>query len=109
MWFSVREAIESEQIRELDNDTMDEGCLRIYKTVKGDRLEVEPKDEFIERTGKSPDLFDATAILVEGARRRGFKINRIGVEAPRAESENWFDIEAREYDEAIQSHLLVHK
>ncbi len=109
MWFSTREAIESEQVRELDNETMDEGCKRIYKVVKGDRIEIEPKDDYIERTGESPDLYDDFSILVEGARRRGFKINRIGVEPTKPQEKTWFEIEAEECDDIIQSKLLTHR
>ncbi len=88
MWFSVRESIESRQMRELPEDVMSEGCWREYKTVAGDKIEVEPKDELKERMGKSPDLFDWLAIAVEGARQRGFKIKRLGMEVP-VENSTW--------------------
>lgn len=78
MWFSVRELIEGEQSRELPKAAMLEGCQRIYRIVKGNKTEVEPKEEMMERTGKSPDLFDTVAIGVEGARQLGFKIRRVG-------------------------------
>ncbi len=78
MWYSIREAIESHQIRDLPREVMDEGCQRIFSIVKGNKVEVEPKDDMSARIGKSPDLFDALAIAVEGARQRGFTINRIG-------------------------------
>lgn len=80
MWFSVRELIEGEQCRELSKAAMKEGCQRIYRIVKGNKTEVEPKEEMIERTGFSPDLFDTVAIGVEGARQRGFQIRRIGID-----------------------------
>jgi hypothetical protein len=88
MWFSVRETIESGQMRELPEDVMAEGCWREYKTVAGDKIEVEPKDELKERMGKSPDLFDWLAIALEGARQRGFKIKRLGADVP-AENSTW--------------------
>lgn len=80
MWFSVRYTIEAEQLRGLQESTMTEGCARIYYTVpgpSGDRIEVEPKEDMKERLGKSPDEFDALAILVEGARQRGFRIAKL--------------------------------
>ena len=89
MWFSVREAIESEQVRELPEDVMLEGCWREYRTVAGDKFEVEPKDELKERMGKSPDLFDWLAIAVEGARQRGFKIKRLGADIAGGGDSNW--------------------
>jgi hypothetical protein len=39
-----------------------------------------------ERIKKSPDLYDWFAILVEGARQRGFKIQRIGAEVETADN-----------------------
>ena len=38
------------------------------------KLQVEPKDKMKLKSGRSPDLFDALAVGVEGAIRRGFKI-----------------------------------
>lgn len=86
MWFSVRECIESDQLFELPEDVMLEGCMREYYMVLGNKIEVEPKDDMRERTERSPDLFDALAIGVEGARQRGFKILRIGDSAVSASS-----------------------
>lgn len=78
MWFSVRECIESDQLFELPEDVMIEGCLREYYIVAGNKIEVETKDDMRERTERSPDLFDSLAVGIEGARQRGFKIIRIG-------------------------------
>lgn len=91
LWFSVRELIQSEQMRELRRDVAQEGQMRMY-SVRGSMIEVEPKDEMKERVKKSPDLFDTLAILVEGARQRGFKIKRIGaeVETPATDKFKWF-------------------
>jgi hypothetical protein len=72
LWFTVRETIEAEQIRNLDVETMTEGCAR--KFTNEPRIEVEPKQEMKERLNRSPDLFDNLAICLEGARQRGFKI-----------------------------------
>ena len=77
MWFSVREAIESQQIRSLPRDVADEGQLRMYSIVSGNRIEVEPKDEMKKRIRKSPDLMDWLAQAIEGCRQRGFKIQRV--------------------------------
>lgn len=109
MWFSVRYMIEAEQMRELPMDVMAEGCWREYYTVAGDKLEVEPKDKMKERTGKSPDLFDATAILVEGARRRGFVIDKLGESVSVEPADDFFEHEANEYQAIIQGCLLQHQ
>jgi hypothetical protein len=108
MWFSVRETIESEQMCELPEDVMLEGCWREYKTVAGDRIEVEPKDELKERMGKSPDLFDHLAICCEGARRLGFKIKRLGMDVPVEDSTwDWFWKRQDQLKEQRAKHALT--
>lgn len=74
LWFSARYAIEGGQVRGLPKDVAKEGCMREYKLVAGNKIEVEPKDDMKERLGRSPDYFDAFVTGVEGARRLGFKI-----------------------------------
>lgn len=94
MWFSTREAIQSEQVRGLNRETAEEGQMRLYKIVSGNRIEVESKEDLKERIKKSPDLYDWFAIGVEGARRLGFRIERLGHEIT-VETSNgnrdWFD------------------
>ena len=92
LWFCTREAVHSEQIRNLDKETAYEGQLRLFKIVPGNRIEVESKDDMKERVKKSPDLYDWFSILVEGARQRGFKITRIGaqVDTPETDRFKWF-------------------
>lgn len=109
LWFSCAEAIQSGQVRELPKNVMREGCVRIYSVVKGNKLEVEPKEEMKERTGgKSSDRFDCFAIGVEGARQRGFKIKRIGEEkqAKKKKEPNWLDIMFEEHLQAVKSRQL---
>jgi len=80
MWFSVREAIETEQIRGLDGDTILEGCSRKF-SKENNYIILETKEEMKKRTsGRSPDRFDNFAIAVEGARRLGFRIERLGAD-----------------------------
>lgn len=80
MWFSTREAIESQQVRNLPRTVANEGQLRLFRVVAGNKVEVEPKDEMKERIKISPDLYDWFAVAVEGARQRGFRIIRVGQE-----------------------------
>jgi hypothetical protein len=110
MWFSVRETIISGQLRNLPMEVAQEGQLRLFKIVKGNKVEVESKDDMKERIHKSPDLFDWLAIGLELARRLGFRIERIGREAQGADpkDEEWFDKEANEWNDAIKSGLLKH-
>lgn len=108
MWFSTREAIESNQIRNLPMEVAREGQLRMFKTVSGNKTEVESKDDLKERVKKSPDLYDTFAIGLEGARRLGFRIERIGrdVASSKPEDDDYFDKESKEWHDAIKSGLL---
>jgi hypothetical protein len=107
LWFSVREMIHSEQMRNLHKDIAQEGQLRLYRTVTGARIEVEPKDEMKERVKRSPDLFDTLAILVEGARQRGFRITRIGLEVQEEPSRlGWFlDLQKKSAEKRLRHSL----
>jgi hypothetical protein len=108
LWFSVRECIHSDQLKGLPEDVAYEGQLRMFE-VKKAMIELETKDEMKERVKKSPDLFDTLAMLVETARRIGFKISRIGASAKApVESDDFFDTEAKEWDAALRAGLLKH-
>lgn len=92
MYFSLREAIDSEQVRGLDSDSIREGSARKFIKNKDTRLEIEPKDEYKERhQGKSPDRMDNAVIGVEGARQRGFKIERLGSDLIKKAQPDWLD------------------
>jgi hypothetical protein len=89
MWYSVRFAVESYQIREMPTDVMDEFCMREWdKRMGSDKIELETKELMKARVGRSPDLADWLSIAIEGARRRGFQINKLGGEE---EPTNRFD------------------
>ncbi len=91
LWYSVRYIIEGGQFRGLTEDVMLDGCDREYKMVGANKIEVESKADMKEKTGRSPDLFDALAIGCEGARQRGFLIKRI-INLEAAEVDNrWKD------------------
>ena len=59
--------------------------------MKGDKYEVETKEEMKERTGRSPDLFDQLAIIVEMARRRGFNISKLANAEYDTPTSEWLD------------------
>lgn len=82
MWFSVRLVIEAEQFRGMTQDVAAEGCMREWKVVGKNKIEVETKEEMKLKTGRSPDLFDALAVGVEGARQRGFQIGKLAKDRP---------------------------
>jgi hypothetical protein len=76
LWYTVRLVIECQQFRGLTEAVMDEGCKREYKRVGGNKIQIETKIEYKEKTGFSPDQFDALVTGIEGARRLGFIVKR---------------------------------
>jgi hypothetical protein len=78
LWFTTRLVIESNQMRQMPNEVMEEGCMREWILMPSGKQDVEPKDITRTRMGRSPDLFDATVVAVEGALQRGFKIGKLG-------------------------------
>lgn len=106
MWFSTREAIESQQVRNLPRIVANEGQLRMFRVVAGNKVEVEPKDEMKERIKISPDLYDWFAIAVEGARQRGFKIQRIGQEIEQKRKPDGLDKLIQDHREMTQRRQL---
>lgn len=112
LWFAVRYTIEAGQLRGLSEEVMDEGCKRQWDWVSrgGTKvIQIEPKEEMKLRTRQSPDQFDQLAILVEGARQRGFQISKLGSGLEQKDEDDFFDTEAKEYEKAIRSKLLIHK
>jgi hypothetical protein len=79
LWYSVRLIIEACQFRGMTEDVMMEGCQREWGFVASNKIEVETKDDMKLKSGRSPDLFDALVAGVEGARRKGFVIERGGI------------------------------
>jgi hypothetical protein len=108
MWFSCRYAIEASQARQLPEEVMAEGCWRQYYTVQGNKIEVESKKDMREKKGKSPDLFDVYAVMMEGARRRGFKISQLVSVLTEAGQEDSLTTEAEEYEAMLKGKMLTH-
>jgi hypothetical protein len=79
-WFSVRYTVQAQQLRGLSSDTMEEFCQREWDRVKGDKIELETKLDMKDRIGRSPDLADWAAGIVEMARRKGFQISKLANE-----------------------------
>lgn len=89
LWFSVRYAVEAGQVRGLSEDVMDEFCMREWKKVRSDKIELEKKEDMKERVGRSPDLADFVSICFEGARQRGFQISRLANAEAEQKSLEW--------------------
>lgn len=77
LWFTIPLIVQSNQMRGLTNEMIDEGCQREWINVRGDRKEVETKTDMKLRTNESPDIFDGLVTMAEGARRRGFQISNL--------------------------------
>lgn len=89
LWYSVRHAIESEQFRGMTDEIMNEGIMREWTIVSGNKIEVEPKDMMKKRMGRSPDIFDSLCLAVEGARRLGFNITKMISQSSREQNHKW--------------------
>ena len=68
--------------------------------VKGDKREVETKEDMKDRVGRSPDEADWCSICFEGARRRGFAIGRLANEEQQQKTREWL----REMKEKATTH-----
>ena len=107
MWFSVRYLIEANQIGGLTEDIIHEGCMRVYETVAGNKIEVEPKaDMKVRLGGKSPDKFDWLALCVEGARQRGLMIAKLGIQVPKSNKPDWLTVRAMDERKMLDSRRL---
>jgi hypothetical protein len=107
LWFSVRYTIESGQFKGMPADALDEGSRRQWEFTRGNLIEVEPKHKMKKRVGFSPDLFDSLCIALEGARRRGFVISKVGGENPQAKrAKAWFHRESEKYAKAAKRRVL---
>jgi hypothetical protein len=91
LWYSVRHAVEAAQWRGLTEDVIMEFSQREWTVVGKNKIEVEPKANMKLKTGRSPDLADAVAVGLEGAKRRGFVINRLSDQAPVQFKSDWMD------------------
>lgn len=111
LWFSVRYIIEANQMREMPLEAAREASQREYGTAGQNKIFIESKHDKKARIrmGRSPDLMDHLAVCVEGARQRGFKIQRLGASlVENEESQEWLQQEAEQYEDALKSQMLTH-
>lgn len=100
LWYQSRSLIESDQLRKLPINVMEEGCMRGWDHVAGNKIRVEPKDKCKERMSRSPDLYDAFVVAIELALRLGFRI--AGSAKARGVFPNWMN-------ELKERHLKIRK
>jgi hypothetical protein len=105
LWFATRYLIEADQLRGLPEDTAKDGYQRLWKLVAGNKMSVEPKKEMKKRLNRSPDLYDAFAVSVEGARRLGFVIGKDS-DSRNARGAAWLGGIGRDMQEALKKQEL---
>lgn len=106
-WFSVRYTVQAGQLAGLTEEVMEEFCMREWDRVTQDRIEIETKGDMKERTGRSPDLADWCAGIVEMARRKGFQISKLENEEAQGQSHEWLNTIRREQRKLADSHALT--
>lgn len=90
IWYNVRMTVEAGQFRGMTEEVLSEFSQREWCMVQGNKIEVEGKKAMKLKTGRSPDLADAVAIGVYGARLRGFFIKRpLAPESKKVEGSGW--------------------
>lgn len=109
LWYSVRYTVEANQLRGLSEEVMDEFCMREWKKVRGDKIEVESKEDMKSRVGRSPDFADWFAICLEGARRRGFQISRLVNTEAVIRDNLWLRDLAEKASEQQRGHSLIYQ
>ena len=108
LWWSVRYVIEADQMRELPEDVMLELSRRIWRVVRGDKYEVETKEEMKERVDESPDLADWLVTACEGARRLGFQIARMSIPSLNPnQNDAWKDVAKRRAEKLREGWTLT--
>lgn len=109
MWFTVRLLVECRQARELPKSVVKEFSEREWIWAKGNRYELETKEDFKQRCNYSPNKADSAAIGVEGARRLGFVIERTK-EARQAfdVNDDWLEQELQKFRSAERKRELAY-
>lgn len=110
LWFSVRLAVMARQVRELPKDVAEEFYLREWTKEKGDRYEIETKEETKKRMGISPDLADWATLILEMARRLGFMIENLPErEGDNAGADDYLQRELRRFQQQRKLRTLTYK
>lgn len=107
LWFAVRYSVLSDQVRGIPPSVVEEFSQRKWDRTKDQKIELEKKEDMKERVGRSPDLADWAAIAVEGARQRGFQIQKLGKSVSVVNDSDWNE-EPTVFEKVISNHMLVH-
>jgi len=108
MWWSVRYAVESGQLRGMTEEILADGSAREWRITRGNKIEIETKADMKKRTGRSPDIFDSLVTALEGARRLGFLISKLGDNLKKKEDgQDWYLKEFAKLEKLRQSRQLA--
>lgn len=77
MYFRSRNALNSNQLKGIDNETAKELCSIEFDDSKP-LITLISKTDYKAMFGKSPDLADSGIMLLEVARRKGFRLSAVG-------------------------------
>lgn len=108
LWYSVRLTVESGQFRNMSEDALMEFSAREWTIVGKNKIEVEPKWAMKEKIGRSPDIADAVAVGLFGARQRGFKIAKLVNVAVKKVTDRWKLDLMKRCSEIRTSQNLIH-
>ena len=107
LWFVVRLLVQHRQARNFPREAAEEFGRRQWMFVSRDRYELETKDDYkLRNGGESPNNADSLVIAVEGARRRGFTINKMVNLENISRSNDWLD-EIREKSRSLNTRAAL--
>jgi len=108
LWFACKTYLESGQLRGIDGDTTEEFSNRTYEEVKA-KIKLQTKREMKETFLKSPDIADATAIVVEVARQKGVTPSTAShVEDTNTEWKDWSEQTNAVYEQGSEDEMIDH-
>lgn len=109
LWWAIRIATEAEQIRSLPEEAISELCMREWNKKEKQPIAAETKEEMKKRSRRSPDFGDWSVIILEGARRLGFAIDKLRNHVEESEDEEWLDKEMASYRKFVRKHELSYR
>lgn len=78
MYFRSRDALDHGQLKGIDSETASELCSILFDDSNPNKIVIEKKDDYKKRCRKSPDFADSLVIIIEVARRLGFRLSPLG-------------------------------
>jgi len=78
MYFRSRDALDHGQLCGIDSETALELCSILFDDTNPNKIVIEKKEDYKKRCRKSPDYADCCVMILEVARRLGFRLAPIG-------------------------------